>query len=59
MLHYTFLMYYKSNPYTASQRLLIHKAIESVQLVLEERRLDPLPVQHYDLFDTIPEYGVI
>ena len=52
-------MYYKSNPYTASQRLLIHKAIESVQLVLEERRLDPLPVQHYDLFDTISEYGVI
>lgn len=47
-----------SDPYTASQWALIHKAIASVQLVLKERGLDPLPVQYYDLFDKIPKYGL-
>ncbi|XP_046642445.1 WSC domain-containing protein 2-like [Daphnia pulicaria] len=46
------------DPYTASQRLLIHKAIDSVQLVLKERGLDPLPVQYYDFYDITPEYGI-
>ncbi|KAK4027065.1 hypothetical protein OUZ56_016084 [Daphnia magna] len=45
-------------PYTASQRLLIHKAIESVQLALKERGLDPLPIQYYDFFNITPEYGI-
>ena len=46
------------DPYTASQRLLIHKAIESVQAVLKERGLDPLPTQYYDFFSVVPEYGI-
>lgn len=46
------------NPFTPSQRLLIHKAIDSVQLVLKERGLDPLPIKYYDFFDIIPEYGL-
>ena len=47
------------DPYTASQRLLIHKAIEGVQAVLKERGLDPLPTQYYEFFSLLPEYGFI
>lgn len=49
---------YHRMPYTASQRLLIRKAIDTVQQALKERRLDPLPVQYYDFYDINPEYGV-
>ena len=45
------------DPYTASQRLLIHKAIEGVQAVLKERGLDPLPTQYYQFFSALQEYG--
>lgn len=44
--------------YSTGQRMLIHKAIESVQLVLKERGLDPLPVQYYERFNILPEYGI-
>ena len=37
-----------SRPYTTSQRMLINKSIERVQIILKERGLDPLPVEHYD-----------
>lgn len=51
----------KSNddPYTASQRLLIHKAIDSVQEALKKRGLDPLPVERYESYNVMPEYGIV
>jgi hypothetical protein len=45
-------------PFSASQRLLILKAIENVQVVLKERGLDPLPVELYKYYGHMQEYGV-
>ncbi|XP_057369211.1 sialate:O-sulfotransferase 2-like [Daphnia carinata] len=48
---------YPKNPFTESQHLLILKSIESVQLALKERGLDPLPVEMYDFYTPMYQYG--
>jgi hypothetical protein len=55
---YTFYAAHFRDPFTATQRLLILKAIEKVQGVLKERGLDPLPVSRYEYFTPMHEYGV-
>ncbi|XP_046645956.1 WSC domain-containing protein 2-like [Daphnia pulicaria] len=48
---------YPKNPFTESQHLLILKSIQSVQLALKERGLDPLPVELYDFYTPMYQYG--
>uniref|UniRef100_A0A0N8CLT7 Rna-binding protein n=3 Tax=Daphnia magna TaxID=35525 RepID=A0A0N8CLT7_9CRUS len=48
---------YPKNPFTESQHLLILKSIQSVQMALKERGLDPLPVEMYDFYTPMYQYG--
>jgi hypothetical protein len=57
-MYYDLIFHIFSDPYTTSQRILIHKSIEEVQSVLKERGLDPLPVEYYEHFEVLPEYGI-
>jgi len=45
------------NPYSRSQTLLILQSIETVQLALKERNLDPLPVEKYKLYNSMRNFG--
>jgi hypothetical protein len=45
------------NPFTESQHLLILKSIQNVQLALKERGFDPLPVDLYDFYTPMYQYG--
>lgn len=48
----------RRNPFTESQHLLILKSIEAVQKALKERGLDPLPVELYEFYTPMYEYGI-
>nr|CAH0104681.1 unnamed protein product [Daphnia galeata] len=48
---------YPKNPFTESQHLLILKSIQNVQLALKERGFDPLPVELYDFYTPMYQYG--
>ena len=43
--------------FTESQHLLILKSIQNVQLALKERGFDPLPVELYDFYTPMYQYG--
>ncbi|KAK4027678.1 hypothetical protein OUZ56_016725 [Daphnia magna] len=48
---------YPKNPFTESQHLLILKSIQIVQMALKERGLSPLPVEMYDFYTLMYQYG--
>jgi len=48
---------HKKNPFNKSQTLLILQSIQRVQLALKERNLDPLPVEQYEIYTSVREFG--
>ena len=48
---------YDRNPFNKSQTLLILQSIQRVQLALKERNLDPLPVEQYEIYTSVREFG--